>query len=107
MWVNQPSLDRLLDEAFVDSRGLSVDPFRFLVSPPTDPELTSWISGANDAASQILANRYLAHLANAVGGWVCSLFARIRLGAITGSVSTLSRQRLPAARTWGLLFVPR
>lgn len=57
----------MLDEAFVDSPGLSVDPLRFLVSPPTDPELTSWISGANDAASQILANRYLAHLVNAVG----------------------------------------
>jgi hypothetical protein len=65
--IDRSSLDRLLDEAFVDSRGLSVDPLRFLVSPPTDPELTSWISGVTAAASQLLFNRYLTQLVNAVG----------------------------------------
>ena len=65
--IDRASLDRLLDEAFVDSRGLSVDPLQILVHPPTDPELTSWISGVTAAASQLLSNRYLTQLVNAVG----------------------------------------
>ena len=47
--------------------GLSVDPLQILVHPPTDPELTSWISGVTAAASQLLSNRYLTQLVNAVG----------------------------------------
>ncbi len=65
--IDRASLDRLLDEAFVDSRGLSADPLQILVDPPTDPELTTWVSGVTAAASQLLSNRYLTQLVNAVG----------------------------------------
>jgi len=73
--IDAASLDRLLDEAFVDSRGLSVESLRFLVYPPQAPELTSWITAANAAASQLLSNRYLTQLVSAVGDGSVRLYS--------------------------------
>lgn len=63
--ISRGGLDWLLAEAFVDSRGLSVDAHRF-VDPPVE-QAGLWLDGGVGAATQLMVSRFLMHLVDVVG----------------------------------------